>query len=65
MAKTIELYNTPAFYEEYLKNWLAHEKKNPKKNAAQLAVISDLIQLVKVAKEAMEPKPTESAEIKS
>ena len=62
-AKTITFHNTPTFYLEYTKNWLAHQRK-AKTNPAELAIVEDLQKLVEIAVGVLEPHPasTEPAE---
>lgn len=56
MEKQIHLFNTPQFYLEYMKNWLAHKKKE---NAprSEVAVVEDLTKLVEVAVSSLTPHP--------
>ena len=54
--KTISFHNTPSFYLEYTKNWLAHKRKE-KANAAELAIVEDLHKLVKIAVGVLAPVP--------
>lgn len=62
MAKTEEkrnvlsFHNTPAFYVEYMKNWLAHQRK-AKANPAELAIVEDIKQLVEIAVGVLDPVP--------
>lgn len=58
MKKTIELHNTPALVREYVKNWLEHSRKDAKIPAAQVAVIEDVVTLIDVAIQFLEPEPT-------
>lgn len=60
MPKTITFHNTPGFYLEYTKNWLAHQRKE-KANPAEVAIVEDLCQLVEIAVSVLQPQPTESA----
>ena len=46
--QTISFHNTPSFYLEYTKNWLAHQRK-AKANPAELAIVEDLHKLVEIA----------------
>lgn len=54
--QTISFHNTPGFYLEYTKNWLAHQRK-AKANPAELAIVEDIHQLVKIAVGVLEPVP--------
>lgn len=58
------LHNTPAFYLEYTKNWLAKQKQ-AKANPAQIAIVEDIAKLVEIAANFLEPVPTESETIKN
>lgn len=51
----IKLHNTPQFYIQYIKNWLAKEEKD---NApeVQRAIIEDILTLVTVAAEHLTPE---------
>lgn len=53
--KPVELHNTPQFYLEYVKNWLAHEKKKEKANPVELALVEDLAKLVEIAVGVLSP----------
>lgn len=55
----ISLHNTPQFYLQYVKNWLAHEKKKPTANPAEIAIVTDLATLVEIAVGVLEPEPAE------
>lgn len=52
----LSFHNTPAFYVEYMKNWLAHQRKE-KANPAELAIVEDLKQLVEIAVGVLDPVP--------
>lgn len=54
--KTISFHNTPSFYLEYTKNWLAHRRKE-KANPAELAIVEDLHKLVEIAVGVLDPVP--------
>ena len=54
--KTVTFYNTPSFYLEYTKNWLAHQRK-AKANPAELAIVEDLHKLVEIAVGVLDPVP--------
>ena len=54
--KTVTFYNTPSFYLEYTKNWLA-QKKAQKVNPAEIAVVSDICKLVEIAVGVLDPVP--------
>ena len=56
--QTISFNNTPSFYLEYTKNWLAHQRK-AKANPAELAIVEDLHKLVEVAIGVLDPAPAE------
>ena len=55
---TLTFYNTPTFYLEYTKNWLA-QKKAQKVNPAEIAVVSDICKLVEIAVGVLEPVQAE------
>lgn len=57
--KPIRFHNTPAFYREYTKNWLA-KQKSAKANPAEIAIVEDIATLVEIAVNVLEPVPTES-----
>ena len=57
----VMLHNTPTFYVEYVKNWLAHEQKE-KKHPAQLLIVQDILTLIEVAASVMTPQQAEPAE---
>lgn len=61
--RTISFHNTPSFYLEYTKNWLAQQKKQ-KANLAEIAIVEDLQKLVEIAVEVLSPVPTESGNTK-
>ena len=54
--QTITFHNTPRFYLEYTKNWLAHQRKE-KANPAELAIVEDINKLVEVAVGVLDPVP--------
>ena len=56
--KTISFHNTPSFYLEYTKNWLAHRRKE-KANPAELAIVEDLHKLVEIAVGVLDPVQAE------
>ncbi len=56
--QTISFHNTPSFYLEYTKNWLAHQRK-AKANPAELAIVEDLHKLVEIAVGVLNPVPAE------
>ena len=58
--QTISFHNTPSFYLEYTKNWLA-QKKAQKVNPAEIAVVSDICKLVEIAVGVLEPVPAAPA----
>ena len=57
------VHNTPTFYLEYTKNWLAHQRK-AKANPAEIAIVEDIHKLVEIAVGVLQPIPnkTEPAE---
>lgn len=55
---TIQLHNTPTFYLEYMKNWLAHKRKE-NANPAEIAIVEDLTKMVQIAVDVMDPVPAE------
>lgn len=61
MANRITFHNTPKFYQEYVNNWLAHERQKPGKNPAEIAIIEDLAKLVEIAVSVLQPEPAEPA----
>lgn len=54
----LTFHNVPSFYDGYMKNWITHKKKQ-NAPAAEIAVLEDLHQLVKVAIGVLEPVPAE------
>jgi hypothetical protein len=56
----ISVHNTPSFYLEYTKNWLAHQRK-AKANPAELAIVEDLHKLVEIAVGVLDPVPADPA----
>lgn len=60
---TIELHNTPQFYAEYTKNWLAHKRKEGA-NPAELAIVEDLYKLVEIAVGVLDPVQAEPGNAK-
>lgn len=58
MAKQITLHNTPQFYVEYTKNWLA---KTPTENKVERLIVEDIATLIEVAAEHLTPQPAELA----
>lgn len=56
--KTITFHNTPMFYLEYTKNWLAYKRKE-KAPATELAIVEDIYKLVEVAIGVLDPAPAE------
>lgn len=56
----IVFHNTPGFYLEYTKNWLI-KQRNSKANPAEIAIVEDLHQLVKIAVSVLDPAPAEPA----
>jgi len=58
--QTISFHNTPSFYLEYTKNWLAHQRKE-KANPAEIAIVEDIQKLVEIAVGVLDPVPAEPA----
>lgn len=56
--ETITFHNTPTFYLEYTKNWLAHKQKE-KANPAELAIVEDINKLVEIAVGVLTPTPAQ------
>lgn len=54
----ITFHNTPRFYLEYTKNWLAHQRKE-KANPAEIAIVEDIQKLVEIAVGVLDPVPAE------
>ena len=54
----ISFHNTPSFYLEYTKNWLAQKRKE-KAREAELAIVEDIYKLVKIAVGVLAPVPAE------
>lgn len=52
--KVLKFHNTPNFYCAYMENWVAQKKKEGG-NPAELAIVEDLTQLVKVAVSMLQP----------
>lgn len=65
MAKTIEFHNTPALTREVVNNWLVHAKKQKGTEPGQIAVLEDVLKLIDVAMDVLQPEPTESGTAKS
>lgn len=63
MDKPIELHNTPQFYVEYMKGWVARKKKE-NSNPAELVVVQDICTLVELAASMMKPTPECEIEVK-
>lgn len=61
MAKTLTFHNTPALTREFVNNWLTHARKDKKNTPAQIAMLEDVLQLIDVAIESLEPGPAEPA----
>lgn len=57
--KTITLNNTPAFYLEYTRNWLAHQRK-ANVSDAELAMVEDISKLVEIAVGVLTPAESET-----
>ena len=63
MEKPIELHNTPQFYVEYTKGWLARKKKEGA-NPAELVIVQDICTLIGLAASMMKPTPECEIEVK-
>ena len=61
MANRIMFHNTPALTREYVNNWLLHAKKDKNINPAQVAVLEDVIKLIDVAMQVLQPEPAKAA----
>jgi len=61
MPKTITFHNTPGLTREYVNNWLIHAKKDKKTAPAQIAVLEDVLKLIDVAMDSLEPEPAAPA----
>lgn len=57
--KTITFNNTPAFYLEYTRNWLAHQRK-ANAPATELAIVEDISKLVEIAVGVLAPADSET-----
>lgn len=62
MAKQITLHNTPQFYVEYTRNWLA---KTPTENQVERLIVEDIATLIEIAAEHLTPQPAELANNKN
>jgi hypothetical protein len=62
MQKILTFHNTPALTREYVNNWLKHAKKDSTVSQAQIAVLEDVLKLIDVAMEFLDPGPAEPAE---
>ena len=65
MAKTIEFHNTPAMTREVVNNWLVHAKKQKGTEPGQIAILEDVLKLIDVAMDVLQPEPTASGTAKS
>ena len=65
MEKTIEFHNTPALTREVVNNWLVHAKKQKGTEPGQIAVLEDVLKLIDVAMDVLQPEPTASGTAKS
>lgn len=65
MAKTIEFHNTPALTREVVNNWLVHAKKQKGTEPGQIAILEDVLKLIDVAMDVLQPEPTASGTAKS
>ena len=57
--KTKTNHNTPTFYLEYTKKWLAHQRKT-NAHPAEIAIVEDLQKLVGIAVGVLEPIQTKT-----
>lgn len=57
--KTITFNNTPAFYLECTRNWLAHQRKANAPDV-ELAIVEDISKLVEIAVGVMTPAESET-----
>lgn len=60
MPKTIEFHNTPGLTREYVNNWLTHLKKDKQAQPVQIAILEDILQLIDVAMEVLQPGPVKA-----
>lgn len=58
-VQKLTFHNTPSFYVEYMKNWLAQKKKE-NANPSETAIVEDLAKLVELATQYLEPEPPEA-----
>ena len=65
MPKTIEFHNTPALTREVVNNWLIHAKKQKGTEPGQIAILEDVLKLIDVAMEVLQPQPGSSETKKS
>ena len=59
MPKTITFHNTPALTREFVNNWVTHARKDPKTPPATIAVLEDIVKLIDVAMESLQPGPAD------
>ena len=57
MSKAIMFHNAPALTREFVNNWLLHAKKDKNTNPAQIAVLEDIVKLIDVAMQVLQPEP--------
>ena len=63
--QVVKMNFTPGYVLEYARNLAAHSKKDKKVDAAQCAMLDDIVTMLEIASKAMEPQPTESANHKT
>lgn len=61
MPKTIKFHNTPNYTREFVNNWITHMKKH-KHAPAHVAVLEDVLQLIDIALNVLEPVSTDKEE---
>lgn len=59
MPKPIAFHNTPGLTREYVNNWLAHLRKDKQAQPAQIAILEDVLKLIDVAMQVLQPQPSE------
>lgn len=60
--EVISFHNTPSFYVGYMENWLS-QKKAQGGSPAEIALVEDLTELVKLGASVLAPEPTDSANL--
>lgn len=61
----VQMNFTPGYVLEYARNLAAHSKKDPSVNAAQNAMFDDIVTMLEIASNVMQPQPTDSADDKT